>query len=544
MDAFDAVIDEIAPVAARREAIEPLATNLPTPHASIAPVKARGKASGRVITQRKPPPPTIATPTKAKRGRAIAHTRTSGVLPGPTIPASESKPATRANNPVASEAIPPASKPSPKGARQARIVKTSSRVAPVSNSSPKGAQRVIRSVSTKDEPRAAKTPSQEGRKAKEDLTPIPIAPSASLPPDKTARRAIDGLSSTAPTPDATIPASAGANEAIDSAIPLGPSPHSRKSSRKRGEIGHTGIDIQKQNADLELSASNGGDAGHSGADAQTNYAGVESSAQADGGGHAKDGNRKHDAPAKPILARGDDAGHWPNATHHQVAGVVEQIVQLWRMRQRWHRAEKSLILQGKALCRSWTKGDKAKAGELFDAAADGKDVPLALVIALMPFLASIERFRPERATLEKELQKLAKSLPVWSWVVEQKGFGPLNLAAIVGESGDVGSYRNPSCLWKRMGLAVIGDIRQRRMSDADAAIAHGYNPSRRAVAYLLGECLIKGNGEGKYRTLYLVRKEIEAAREDVKTKAHAHNRSARYMTKRVLRDLWSAWRAA
>jgi ribosomal protein L13E len=48
------------------------------------------------------------------------------------------------------------------------------------------------------------------------------------------------------------------------------------------------------------------------------------------------------------------AGHDCYELHSTSASeaAIIQIVQLWRMRQRWHRAEKSLILQGKAICRS------------------------------------------------------------------------------------------------------------------------------------------------------------------------------------------------
>lgn len=227
--------------------------------------------------------------------------------------------------------------------------------------------------------------------------------------------------------------------------------------------------------------------------------------------------------------------------------IIAEIIQLWRMRQRWHSAEKSMTTRGKAVCRAWTAGDKDEAAKLFDTVAEGAEsADPILTVALQPFLAARDQFEPQRKAIEKRLRVLARSLPIWPWVASVKGFGDLNLAAVVGEAGDIGTYRNPACLWKRMGLAVIGVERQRKKINAEEAAAHGYNPARRAVAYLLGDTLIKANGDGKYRALYLARKEYEAARTDegaAKTKAHIHNRSARYMVKRALRDLWSAWRA-
>lgn len=240
--------------------------------------------------------------------------------------------------------------------------------------------------------------------------------------------------------------------------------------------------------------------------------------------------------------------------------LIAEITQLVRMRRRWHKAEKSLTLQGKALCRSWTSGDKDEANAAYDRAVAGNPDDPALAMALAPFLDAKARFEVEREAIEKTLRKLAKTLPVWtSWALGVKGLGELRLAVIVGECGDIGSYRNPSCLWKRMGLAVIGDHRQRRVSDASDALEHGYNPERRAIAYVMGTEVLKAqvrnvkDDDGKrtdtstaigpYGQLYLDRKVYEAGREGI-TKAHANNRAARYMVKRVLRDLYAAWSAA
>ena len=236
---------------------------------------------------------------------------------------------------------------------------------------------------------------------------------------------------------------------------------------------------------------------------------------------------------------GSDGGAHLTGDHHRLPSpAVAEIIQLWRMRQRWHRAEKALTLQGRALCRSWTEGDKTEANRLFDAAGRGGAVDPGLAMALAPFLAAIAGFGPERAGIEKRLRKLAHELPFWSWVAEIKGFGDLNLAGLVGEAGELASYRNPSRLWKRMGLAVISGERQRRKTDAAAAEAHGYNPRRRTVAYLLGDTLIKAGDGNRYRPVYAERRARTAETHPDWTKAHSHNDAARVMVKRVLRDLW------
>ncbi len=54
----------------------------------------------------------------------------------------------------------------------------------------------------------------------------------------------------------------------------------------------------------------------------------------------------------------------------------------------------------------------------------------------------------------------------------------------------------------------------------------------------VGACIVKAGGPLK--AVYDARKAYEA--DHVETKAHAHNRAQRYVEKRFLRDLWSAWR--
>jgi hypothetical protein len=271
--------------------------------------------------------------------------------------------------------------------------------------------------------------------------------------------------------------------------------------------------------------------------------------------------------------------------------VIGEIIRNWLLRQQWHRAEKSLILQGKALCRSWVASDTAQvpplphdatvkaakawfkklsavASPIFDQALDAsfaqrkideltalkRRIPAnlaarasyktdpRLAISIGPFIDCICGFRPLRKPLEARLEKLALIMPVSGWVAKTRGFGVGNLAGIVGEAGDIGSYKSVSALWKRMGLAVIDGGRQRKMKDKAEAKKHGYSPKRRSVAFNLADCLIKGNGDGEYRQLYLSRKEIEAAKPEVESDGHAHARAARYMTKAVLRDLYLEWR--
>lgn len=148
----------------------------------------------------------------------------------------------------------------------------------------------------------------------------------------------------------------------------------------------------------------------------------------------------------------------------------------------------------------------------------------------------------------KEMTLLAERLPAWPMFGESvRGFGPLSLAIIIAEAGNLSNYATPSKLWKRMGLAVMGGIRQGGLSknaSAETWIAHGYNRKRRSRMWNIGDCLIKSNRDGVYRQLYLTRKQYELARDPEMKPMKAHRRAQRYMEKRLLKNLWQAWRRA
>lgn len=257
--------------------------------------------------------------------------------------------------------------------------------------------------------------------------------------------------------------------------------------------------------------------------------------------------------------------------------MIASIVETARMREDLLRAEVRLTLQIKALCR---RAASARCEEcikkqgalcpphtrdsaaLYKSMAKGEDHPLAAgaVLVALPLLQARALVSDRKSAVEKDLRQLARKLPVWTWVEQVRGLGDLGLALIVGEAGDLSNYANPAKLWKRMGLAVIGGQRQRRVAgDPALAIEHGYCPRRRSLMWNLGESMVK-TGDA-YRQLYLERKEYEcrAAIERGLTvlpaakipkadaaryisKGHVHNRARRYMEKRLLKDLWAAWR--
>lgn len=168
--------------------------------------------------------------------------------------------------------------------------------------------------------------------------------------------------------------------------------------------------------------------------------------------------------------------------------------------------------------------------------------PSIAVSAAPALVHCVETTMAARKAVEKQLEKLAKSLPVYATFTKPtKGLGAGGLALIIGETGDLSQYANPAKVWKRMGLAVINGERQRRVAgNADAALLHGYSSHRRQIMWNIGDSMVKVGDT--YRQVYLDRKEYEKAKDPDATPMHHHRRAQRYMEKRILRDLWRAWR--
>lgn len=162
-----------------------------------------------------------------------------------------------------------------------------------------------------------------------------------------------------------------------------------------------------------------------------------------------------------------------------------------------------------------------------------------------------------RTGAEKEMRRLAETLPVWKWSVGVKGFGALGVAIIAAEAsgprGDVGSYPTKERLWKRLGLAVIEGSRQRRVTDATGAEQHGYNPRRRSEIWTIADSMFRhqwagANEEagtaahpaGPYGAVYMRRKSHTEGREW--TGGRRENDARRVMTKALIEDYWRVWR--
>lgn len=260
--------------------------------------------------------------------------------------------------------------------------------------------------------------------------------------------------------------------------------------------------------------------------------------------------------------------------------VIGTIRVQWKRRTAWHRAEKVLTLQAKALCRGLAKGgDKKEAAVIYNAALGKAIHPEAqtALAAMLPIFQARAVIEPLRDAIERELCQLVKKLPVAPWIRGVRGVALLSLAAIVGEGGDLNNYPNPAKLWKRFGLApykgkacstwrMKGGLTSAEWADQENGPK--YRPRRRSVHFLIGGGLIGGMSKGKrplvgedislrddwsyFEKLFVERIRYEAARHPEfllpPTKEgkesytqYAARRAQIYVEKRFLLFLWREW---
>lgn len=152
--------------------------------------------------------------------------------------------------------------------------------------------------------------------------------------------------------------------------------------------------------------------------------------------------------------------------------------------------------------------------------------------------------------LERSMLAEVAKLPAFKWSEGIRGFGPMRLAIIVGEAGDLSQYANPGKLWKRLGLAPISKDGATKMPStwrskgglsAEEWTTAGYSPRRRSVMYVIGELIVKLN-DGEYRARYDEAKAKFQAADPERSKGHCHNHGMLCAVKRLVRDLWRVWR--
>ena len=172
-----------------------------------------------------------------------------------------------------------------------------------------------------------------------------------------------------------------------------------------------------------------------------------------------------------------ESGQLVLETHGRDADLIGAIREEHRVREDYRREAQSLQNRQCAIVRRLTQCEKAAAPKILKKVFDhsksetqlqcvdsnGNGHPnndtqedCAAILALcLPFRECQDLLLKQQKLQEKKLKALAKQLPVWSWVETVRGVGPLSLAQMIGELGDLSGYSNPAKPWKRMGLGLV-----------------------------------------------------------------------------------------
>jgi hypothetical protein len=378
------------------------------------------------------------------------------------------------------------------------------------------------------------------RKA-DELTALTRSASSGSPPLK-AKRAGVRLKSKAIAP-ASPPSSVGQTASITS-------PHERASARRKPVRARPANRNVSSIAPVPVSPLSPADVGHRARDTLRSSADAQPSVSGPVGLYVDATQYELANRVLPIAATG--RAMVVSSPSPRVLDTIAAIKEQYRRRQDFLQEEGSLSRRIKKIV-ARLKGQMT--------ATDGEVQEMSQTyLPLIPFLDSLKLLKTARLQEERKLKKHAEALPVWKYFGHPiLGFGSLSLGAIIGEAGDLQIYSNPAKLWKRMGLALIGNERQRKCVDKEKAEQHGYSPRRRSVMFVIGDNLVKQ--KSAYRTVYDERKvrELEKAAEEgltvapaakipkgkhaeYRSEGHIHFRAKRYMEKRLLRDLWRAWR--
>ena len=216
--------------------------------------------------------------------------------------------------------------------------------------------------------------------------------------------------------------------------------------------------------------------------------------------------------------------------------------------------------------------DRAKitvrASKILSAALAGKaqsedDAEVAALISA-DFAVVAEALLPikkRRNEIEREMEKLARQLPVYPYAKSIKGFGDLALAVLVGEAGDFMRYSSDDKLAKRLGLApfegkAYSTWRREGGLTSEDWINAGYNPKRRAEVHAcIADPMSKhqlesaeksgteyGRPKGQFGAIYVRRRERTAITHPEWSKARSRNDALLVMTHKLVSALWAEWR--
>lgn len=163
-----------------------------------------------------------------------------------------------------------------------------------------------------------------------------------------------------------------------------------------------------------------------------------------------------------------------------------------------------------------------------------------------PAVVALNALQEGSAALEHEtilsLQRALRKHPLGGFQKLHKGVGEKQLARLLGAIGDPyvrgdGTTRTVSQLWAYGGLHTLssqegGNVAAKRMKGVKA----NWSTDIKTRAYLISVSCIKQKGD--YREAYEQRRARTAETHPDWSPGHSHNDGLRFVSKRLLRDLW------
>lgn len=288
------------------------------------------------------------------------------------------------------------------------------------------------------------------------------------------------------------------------------------------------------------------------------------------------GHHNCDALPMPAAVIKDDVGEvlpnnvtrWPSDNASVI--LFDELRETHRLREDFHREEKSLTLRIKAIERRLSRATgplKPKVAlpsngknrafismNTIHGMPDGDGGQyvndIHPVRASIAYLVAIEFYEARaivhnpRLKYENRMKKMTKQLPVYDWMKGIPGFGELGLAQIIATTGNLFNYSGPYKVFKMMSMHVVNGRAARRVRGRPGGLEQQFSPQRRAIMNQIGKALICHGKKTNslYYQIYVERKEYEKAKApDLPPKAH-HRRAQRYMEKQLLKHLWQQWR--
>ena len=154
----------------------------------------------------------------------------------------------------------------------------------------------------------------------------------------------------------------------------------------------------------------------------------------------------------------------------------------------------------------------------------------------------MQRFADMESELDKDIAKEVANYPIYEYVSEVKGIGPM-LAAKMIAMIDIGNSPTISALWRYSGYGVVNGERERPVKGEKLH----YNKRLKSTIYLIGGSFLKCGSP--YRDIYDTSKEFYTRTkvnlpndEPDWTKLHIHRSALRKMVKLFLSHLWVTWR--